>query len=60
MIDIAVEERGLDGLWLPDHTHIPVSGLGRTKKRPAGHAERADGILAARELGEDAPSLRLD
>lgn len=27
---IAVEERGLDGLWLPDHTHIPVSGLGRT------------------------------
>ncbi|HEX3965093.1 MAG TPA: LLM class F420-dependent oxidoreductase [Trebonia sp.] len=21
----AVEERGLDGLWLPDHTHIPVS-----------------------------------
>lgn len=20
----AVEERGLDGLWLPDHTHIPV------------------------------------
>lgn len=20
-----VEERGLDGLWLPDHTHIPVS-----------------------------------
>jgi probable F420-dependent oxidoreductase len=23
----AVEERGLDGLWLPDHTHIPVSRL---------------------------------
>jgi alkanesulfonate monooxygenase SsuD/methylene tetrahydromethanopterin reductase-like flavin-dependent oxidoreductase (luciferase family) len=23
----AVEERGLDGLWLPDHTHIPVSQL---------------------------------
>jgi probable F420-dependent oxidoreductase len=22
---VAVEERGLDGLWLPDHTHIPVS-----------------------------------
>jgi probable F420-dependent oxidoreductase len=21
----AVEERGLDGLWVPDHTHIPVS-----------------------------------
>jgi probable F420-dependent oxidoreductase len=21
----AVEERGLDGLWIPDHTHIPVS-----------------------------------
>jgi probable F420-dependent oxidoreductase len=21
----AVEERGLDGLWLPDHTHIPVA-----------------------------------
>jgi probable F420-dependent oxidoreductase len=21
----AVEERGLDGLWFPDHTHIPVS-----------------------------------
>jgi probable F420-dependent oxidoreductase len=21
----AVEERGLDGIWLPDHTHIPVS-----------------------------------
>ena len=22
---VAVEERGFDGLWLPDHTHIPVS-----------------------------------
>jgi probable F420-dependent oxidoreductase len=22
---VAVEERGLDGLWLPDHTHIPIS-----------------------------------
>ena len=21
----AVEERGLDGIWLPDHTHIPVT-----------------------------------
>jgi len=21
----AVEERGLDGLWLPDHTHVPTS-----------------------------------
>lgn len=21
----AVEERGLDGLWLPDHTHVPIS-----------------------------------
>src|ERR1700736_1174003 len=21
----AVEERGLDGIWFPDHTHIPVS-----------------------------------
>jgi probable F420-dependent oxidoreductase len=23
---VAVEERGFDGLWLPDHTHIPVAG----------------------------------
>ena len=23
---VAVEERGFDGLWLPDHTHIPTSG----------------------------------
>jgi probable F420-dependent oxidoreductase len=22
---MAVEDRGLDGLWLPDHTHIPIS-----------------------------------
>lgn len=22
---VAVEERGFDGLWLPDHTHIPTS-----------------------------------
>lgn len=29
----AVEERGLDGLWLPDHTHIPVS---RTSPYPLG------------------------
>ena len=27
LIDIAraVEERGLDGLWVPDHTHVPTS-----------------------------------
>ncbi|WIX75639.1 LLM class F420-dependent oxidoreductase [Amycolatopsis carbonis] len=27
LVDVAraVEERGLDGLWLPDHTHMPVS-----------------------------------
>jgi probable F420-dependent oxidoreductase len=24
---VAVEDRGFDGLWLPDHTHIPTSGL---------------------------------
>jgi probable F420-dependent oxidoreductase len=29
----AVEERGLDGLWLPDHTHIPV---GRETPYPVG------------------------
>lgn len=29
----AVEERGLHGLWLPDHTHIPVS---RTSPYPLG------------------------
>lgn len=29
----AVEERGLCGLWLPDHTHIPVS---RTSPYPLG------------------------
>ncbi|MCU1486511.1 MAG: class F420-dependent oxidoreductase [Actinomycetia bacterium] len=29
----AVEERGLDGLWFPDHTHIPVS---RTTPYPLG------------------------
>jgi probable F420-dependent oxidoreductase len=26
---VAVEERGFDGLWLPDHTHIPTSRLSR-------------------------------
>jgi probable F420-dependent oxidoreductase len=29
----AVEERGLDSLWLPEHTHIPTS---RTTPHPAG------------------------
>jgi len=29
----AVEERGLDGLWLPDHTHVPVC---RTSPYPPG------------------------
>ncbi|QRP42858.1 TIGR03619 family F420-dependent LLM class oxidoreductase [Amycolatopsis sp. FDAARGOS 1241] len=24
-VALAVEERGLDGLWLPDHTHMPVT-----------------------------------
>jgi probable F420-dependent oxidoreductase len=24
---VAVEERGFDGLWLPDHTHVPTSRL---------------------------------
>jgi probable F420-dependent oxidoreductase len=29
IVDIAraVEERGLDGLWIPDHTHIPTSRI---------------------------------
>jgi probable F420-dependent oxidoreductase len=25
----AVEERGLDGLWFPEHSHVPVSGTSR-------------------------------
>ena len=29
----AVEERGLDSLWVPEHTHIPVS---RRTPYPAG------------------------
>jgi probable F420-dependent oxidoreductase len=29
----AVEDRGLDGIWLPDHTHIPVS---RSSPYPLG------------------------
>ena len=34
----AVEERGLDSVWLPEHTHIPTS---RRTPYPAA----ADGVL---------------
>src|SRR3954447_2323023 len=35
----AVEARGLDSLWLPEHTHIPVS---RDTPAPTGDAELAE------------------
>jgi probable F420-dependent oxidoreductase len=35
----ATEERGLDSLWLPEHTHIPV---GRKTKWPAGEGPLPD------------------
>jgi probable F420-dependent oxidoreductase len=35
----AVEERGLDSLWLPEHTHIPVA---RTTPWPGGPGELPD------------------
>ncbi|MFP5256388.1 MAG: LLM class F420-dependent oxidoreductase [Acidimicrobiia bacterium] len=35
----AAEERGLESLWLPEHTHIPVS---RRTPPPTGDAELAD------------------
>jgi probable F420-dependent oxidoreductase len=35
----ATEERGLDSLWLPEHTHIP---LGRKTQWPAGEGELPD------------------
>jgi probable F420-dependent oxidoreductase len=38
----AVEERGLDSLWLPEHTHIPSS---RTTPAPTGDAELAEEYL---------------
>src|SRR5687767_3850914 len=34
-----VEARGFDSLWLPEHTHIPVS---RRTPPPTGAAELAD------------------
>lgn len=38
----AVEERGLDSLWLPEHTHIPTS---RATPPPTGDAELAEEYL---------------
>jgi probable F420-dependent oxidoreductase len=35
----AAEERGFDSLWLPEHTHIPVS---RRTPPPTGHDELPD------------------
>jgi probable F420-dependent oxidoreductase len=35
----AAEERGLDSLWLPEHTHIPI---GRKTDWPAGEGELPD------------------
>jgi probable F420-dependent oxidoreductase len=35
----ATEERGLDSLWLPEHTHIPV---GRQTQWPGGEGELPD------------------
>jgi probable F420-dependent oxidoreductase len=35
----AVEERGLDGLWFPEHSHVPVSG---TSRPPVVGAARDD------------------
>src|SRR5688572_27375449 len=36
---LAAEERGLESLWLPEHTHIPVS---RRTPPPTGEAELPD------------------
>jgi probable F420-dependent oxidoreductase len=38
----AVEERGLDSLWLPEHTHIPI---GRLTAPPTGDDELAEEYL---------------
>lgn len=58
----AVEERGLDSLWLPEHTHIPVS---RTTPHPSGgelpeHYKRSlDPLVALAAAATAASGLRL-
>ena len=58
----AVEERGLDSLWLPEHTHIPV---GRTTPYPAGgelpekYKRSLDPLVALAAASSATTSLRL-
>ena len=43
----AVEERGLDSLFFPEHTHIPVS---RRTPPPTGDAELAETRIKQRSV----------
>jgi probable F420-dependent oxidoreductase len=58
----AVEERGFDSIWLPEHTHIPTS---RTTPYPAGgdlpeqYWRALDPFVALTAAAMAAPSLRI-
>jgi probable F420-dependent oxidoreductase len=58
----AVEERGLDSLWLPEHTHIPTS---RTTPHPSGvelpepYKRSLDPLVALAAVATATTTLRL-
>jgi probable F420-dependent oxidoreductase len=58
----AVEERGLDSLWLPEHTHIPTS---RTTPHPSGgelpdkYRRSLDPLVALAAASSATTALRL-
>jgi len=58
----AVEERGLDSLWLPEHTHIPTS---RTTPHPSGvelpekYKRSLDPLVALAAASSATTTLRL-
>ena len=58
----AVEERGLDSLWLPEHTHIPTS---RTTPHPSGvelpekYKRSLDPLVALGAVASATTTLRL-
>lgn len=56
----AIEERGFESLWVPEHTHIPVgSTLGDARSVPRAYADLPDPLLLLSAAAAVTTRLRL-